>query len=156
MSMIWVGHRRGEAAARELLEDPDGIDELLESDDDLASVDLDKAWHGLHWLLSRGDAPLGEAIFGGEEIGEDLGYGPSRLLSPEHVSQVADALGGLGPDELRRRFDPVAMSAEQVYPSSIWHEPGVLDDYVLPAFARLRDFYAAAAAADEAVIQTIC
>jgi hypothetical protein len=40
--MIWVGYRRVEAAARQLLADPDGIDELLESDDDVGSVDLDR------------------------------------------------------------------------------------------------------------------
>jgi hypothetical protein len=47
------------------------------------------------------------------------------------------------------------MMREQVYPT-IWQEPDIFDGYLLPAFVRLRDFYAAAAAADEAVIQTLC
>ncbi len=155
MGMIWVGYRREETTARQLLETPDGIDELLDSDDDVASVDLDKAWHGLHWLLSQDDAPGEAAILGGEEIGEDLGYGPSRLLEPGEVKRVAAALAALEPGELRTRLDPAAMMREQVYPT-IWLEPDIYDGYLLPAFLRLRTFYAAAAAADEAVIQTLC
>jgi hypothetical protein len=43
-----VGYRRDATTARELLEDSERLDELLDSDDDETSVDLDKAWHGLH------------------------------------------------------------------------------------------------------------
>lgn len=155
MGMTWVGYRRDETTARELLADPDGIEELLESDDDISSVDLDKAWHGLHWLLVRSDAPLEEAVFGGEELGEDLGYGPSRLLLPNRVKHVASGLASLEADQLRTRLDRGAMSRDEVYPM-IWDEEDIFENYLAPAFAQLRDFYAAAAAAGEAVIQTIC
>ncbi len=47
-----MGFRCDAATARGLLEDPDGLDDLLEAEDDAMSVDLDKAWHGLHWLLT--------------------------------------------------------------------------------------------------------
>ena len=84
------GRLRGSHVAACLLPDLTSVlpvdpfeDELLESDDDNSSVDLDKVWHGLHWLLVRSDAPIDEAVFGGEELGDDLGYGPSRLLSAE-------------------------------------------------------------------------
>jgi hypothetical protein len=153
--MIWVGYRRDEKTARELLADEEGLDSLLESDDDTSSVDLDKAWHGLYWLLVRGDAPLDEAVFGGEELGEDLGYGPGRLLLSDRVKHVASALALLSTDELGTRLDPVAMARDEVYPG-IWDEEDIFDTYLAPAFTRLRDFYTAAADADEAVIQTIC
>jgi len=49
------------------------------------SVSLDKAWHGLHYLLcgalEPAPGPLGQAVFGGTEIGEDQGYGPARYFS---------------------------------------------------------------------------
>ena len=49
------------------------------------SVSLDKAWHGLHYLLcgalEPAPGPLGQAVFGGTEIGEDPGYGPARYFS---------------------------------------------------------------------------
>lgn len=42
-------------------------------------LDIHKSWHGLHWLLCQdardGPEPLKHAVLGGEEIGEDLGYG---------------------------------------------------------------------------------
>ena len=159
MGMIWVGYRREEEAARRILEDADLVDELLESDDDVTSVDLDKAWHGIHWLLTGSAGPgtevVSSAIFGGEPLGEDLGYGPGRLLSAQSVAAVAAALQGLEPSALRQRMNPPAMDDAGVYPA-IWHETDVFDTYLAPAFDRLRTFYSAAARSGEAVIQTVC
>jgi hypothetical protein len=49
------------------------------------SVSLDKAWHGLHYLLcgklEPAPGPLGQAVFGGSEIGENRGYGPERYFA---------------------------------------------------------------------------
>jgi len=49
-------------------------------------LDIQKAWHGLHYLLCvqpwDGDLPLRNAVLGGSEIGPDLGYGPPVRLSP--------------------------------------------------------------------------
>lgn len=159
MGMIWVAYRRSADAAREFLEDADSMDELLESDDDETSVDLDKAWHGIHWLLTGSAEPTAEvaseAIFGGEPIGEDLGYGPGRLLSAAGVGAVAARLRELEPDTLRARMDPAAMEDAGIYPL-IWDEDDVFDTYLAPAFENLRAFYSTAAQSGEAVIQTIC
>ena len=159
MGMIWVGYRRDAAVARQLLEDPEQFGELLESDDEETSVDLDKAWHGIHWLLTGSADPtaetLSDAILGGEGIGEDLGYGPGRLLAAARGGAVAEALDGIDLAALRTRMDPAAMEANEVYPS-IWDEDDVFDTYLAPAFEGLRAFYSAAAASNEAVIQTLC
>jgi hypothetical protein len=154
MSMTWVGHRSDEATARALLADPEPADELFEAASE-SSVDIEKAWHGLHWMLAQGGSPFDEAILGGEAIGQDLGYGPSRLLAPGRVRLVAEALEGMSSQDLGDRFDAVAMTADQVYPF-VWDEDGVFDAFLAPAFGELRDFYLAAAGAGEAVIQTIC
>src|ERR1700761_9537434 len=73
------------------------------------SIDLDKAWHGIHWLLTGdswgGEAPLALAIVGGEDIGPDLGYGPARVVTPEQAQAVAAALSDLTDEELARRYD---------------------------------------------------
>ena len=159
MGMIWVGYRRDDLTARQILEDPEQLDELLDSDDDENSVDIDKAWHALHWLLNDNGHPtddsLSETIFGGESIGEDLGYGPGRLLPADRVRAVARALGQIELNSLRTRMDARAMESAEIYPM-IWDEDDVFDSYLAPAYERLRKFYAAAAAADQAVIQTIC
>jgi len=64
-----------------LLEDPEKLVELLYPDDDSDppnSTDVDKAWHGLHYLLTGeaegGEEPLSLAILEGTEIGPELDF----------------------------------------------------------------------------------
>src|SRR5262249_47562522 len=56
------------------------------------SVSIDKAWHGLHYLLcgapEPAPGPLGQAVFGGTEIGEDQGYGPARYFTVPPVPEI--------------------------------------------------------------------
>ena len=159
VGMIWVGYRRNADDARRFLEDTEMLEELLESDDDDTSVDLDKAWHGVHWLLTGSSEPttavVSSAIFGGEPIGEDLGYGPGRLLAPPAVAALASTLAEVDVDNLRDRLDPSAMTTAEVYPN-VWHEDDIFETYLAPTIGQLQAFYLAAAEADQAVIQTIC
>lgn len=57
------------------------------------SVELQQAWHILHFLFcgvaDEGDWPAGFLLSGGEEVGADHGYGPARLLAPELSREVA-------------------------------------------------------------------
>jgi hypothetical protein len=77
-----------------------------------------------------------------------------RLLSPHRVQAVARSLAGIDTASLGSRMDAQAMEAAEVYPM-IWDESDVFDSYLAPLYEDLRGFYAAAAAADEAVIQAI-
>src|ERR1043166_1734378 len=56
-------------------------------------LDLEKSWHGLHYLLAQDptktQAGAGQAILGGKEVGKDVGYGPARILSPKEVAAIA-------------------------------------------------------------------
>ena len=85
----------------------------------------EKAWHGLHYLLtgSSGESglPLGFLLEGGREVGEDMGYGSPRLFEPAEVQQLNTALAPITDDELWSRFDAEAMEAESIYPC-IWDE----------------------------------
>lgn len=82
-------------------------------------IDLDKLWHAIHFLLSgvvfTDELPEG-FIFGGIEVSEDLGYGPIRMLRPNDVIGIADLLKSLGPDVFMQRFDPKAMTKQDIYP----------------------------------------
>ncbi len=125
--------------------------ELLDADE---SEYLDKAWHGLHFLLC-GDAwgavgVLGEALMGGASIGEDGGYGPARYLDPQRAAAVHAALSAVDVDELREGFDPEAFQAAEVYPQ-IWDEEDAVD-YPLGYLEAVRGVYAAAAAAGHGVL----
>jgi len=49
------------------------------------SLDIDKAWHSIHFLLTGAAWEADGLIFGGTEIGEDgddWGYGPPRGFRP--------------------------------------------------------------------------
>ncbi|HWG42266.1 MAG TPA: YfbM family protein [Gemmataceae bacterium] len=112
------------------------------------SVHLEKAWHGLHFLLTgsagESDVPLGFLLEGGQEVGEDDGYGAPRLFQPGEVQQINAALAPISDDELWSRFDPELMEAESIYPC-IWdEEEDELRDEYLTYFHELKQVVAQA------------
>ncbi|PSK67919.1 hypothetical protein B0E53_00190 [Micromonospora sp. MH33] len=165
MGMVLIGRRVSAEELAALRADPTAVDALLYGDlnDDEAEMpepelDLDKAWHGIHYLLTGTDWQIGEgagaAILGGAEIGQDGGYGPPRLLDQDTVRAVATALDALDVEVLRARFDPDAMSAAEIYPD-IWTNGTDELDYLMSHYTELRRFYHAAAANDQAVLLVI-
>jgi Domain of unknown function (DUF1877) len=120
-------------------------------------LELDKAWHGLHYVLSgtveieAGASPLSQVVLGGTEIGEDFsGYGAARSFTAAEVSELAAALAGVDEDEVMERFDPERMAALQIYPFG-WDDP---DDreWLLESLRDLRRFYGDAAANGRAIV----
>ena len=123
------------------------------------TVDLDKAWHGIHYLLTGtadgGDGPASFLLAGGESIGDiEVGYGPARALTAAQVQAFHQALSSITPEDLRSRFDPAEMQALKIYPD-IWDRDPTEDDtlgYCLDHFAVLRTFVAATAAKGQALV----
>lgn len=161
--MVLIGRRLSAEELAAVRADADVVEALLygDLDDDQAEMpepelDLDKAWHGIHYLLTgtvwEAGEGAGAAILGGAEVGEDGGYGPARLLDPEAVRAVAGGLDGLTVDALRARFDPAAMKAADIYPDVWSNGTDEFDDYLAPHFAELCRFYRAAAANGQAVL----
>jgi len=125
----------------------------------LSATDIDKAWHGLHYLLTGtaygGALPLADAILGGEEFGEEMDYGPARLLAAPKVAAIAEALAALGPEQLKARYNPQDMDAKQIYPA-IWEGDGDTGfDYLLDYFYTLQAYFAGVAGQGKAVITWI-
>ena len=161
------------------LSSTEALERLLYPDDDQGTreVDVDKAWHGIHWLLTgspddrppaarkrglfRRGAPEPDpagaewlAVLSGEPVGYDNGYGPARLLRPEQVAAVAEVLAPLDRDALGGRVDLLAMEAAELYPG-IWDAEDVYEEYLGPSYEVLRDFYVRAAADGAAVLLAI-
>jgi hypothetical protein len=121
-----------------------------------AILEMDKAWHGIHYLLT-GDpwstrGTLGQAILGGSEFGSDIGYGPARYLNPHQVSEIATALKNLPIDQFKKRYDPRAMMKAEIYPT-IWEredQEGL--KWLADGFVQLVEFYNRAAAQGKGVI----
>lgn len=96
------------------------------ADSPAPQCDLDKSWHGLHYLLSgkAEDAPLprGFIFAGGEPIETvETCYGPPCWFAPEVVQQIHAALAPITDDELWSRFDPAVLDEASIYPM-IWDE----------------------------------
>jgi len=150
MSMICCLIDVDEAQINELLANPDGVDAFVEEwfeGEEIRGIDLDKAWHAIHFLLTEsaweGEEPLCYLVKSGEEIGdEDVGYCPARALRPNQIADWADALSAISSDDLRKRFDPEAMMKAEIYPE-IWdrapEDDGILG-YLLEHYEALRSF----------------
>jgi uncharacterized protein DUF1877 len=86
--------------------------------------DLDKAWHGIHFLLTGtaqdGEPPLNFLVAGGQPVGDiEIGYRPARVYPAAETRQIAAALAGVTDAQVRDRYDPARMRREEVYPD-IW------------------------------------
>lgn len=127
-------------------------EEWLGDPSELNAHSLDKAWHGLHYLLTgvAGDAPgaLGQVVMGGKPLSsDDMGYGPARYLTADEVKAIAKALKAVTADDLRARFDGKRMDQDGVYPH-IWERDGASAQAdILEHFERVKSYYARAAKA---------
>lgn len=121
-----------------------------------AALSLDKAWHGVHFLLcgevEPGGALLSHAVLGGVELGEDegfSGYGPPRYFTAAQVAELSQALSRPELEsEAAARFDVQRMSQLNIYPG--WQSSDA--EWVMDAFRRLRGFYSDAAVKGRAII----
>jgi hypothetical protein len=124
---------------------PDPTPALTLSSDEGEVLDLDKAWHGIHYLLTgtawEGDPPLNFLVTGGREVGiEEVGIGPARTLTSAETRDVADALARITDEELRARFAPSEMMRLEIYPE-IWDRDPATDDtlgYLMEYVGQLR------------------
>jgi Domain of unknown function (DUF1877) len=118
-------------------------------------LSLDKAWHGVHYVLSGSvepdDSLLGQAVLGGTEIGEDFsGYGAARCFTAGQVEALAALLADPhAEEEASDRYDPQRMTELHIYPFG-WDSGG--RQWILESFRKLRGFYSDAAANGRAVV----
>lgn len=125
------------------------------------TLSLEKAWHGVHYVLTGSAEPgttlRSQAVLGGVELGGDpegfAGYGPARYFRAAQVRELSEVLSRPEVEtEAAARFDSARMSELEIYPG--WS--GEQDkDWVMEAFRSLRDFYASAAAKGRAVVTSL-
>jgi len=162
MSMIGyflaVKPERGEELAHDPAAVGTFVHEAIEDQDELGQdfLDLDKSWQAIHFLLTGdvegGDAPLAWAVLAPTTIGEDLGYGPARLLSPDEVTEVSKALAPITADKMKRRFNKETLNERNVYPNA-WRADDA--DYIAENFTQLKKLYESAARRRMSIVQWI-
>ncbi len=122
-----------------------------------AEFDVDKAWHGIHFLLTgsawEGSGPEAFIVAGGTEIGDiDVGYGPAREFRSKDVHAIAERLKTIDKGSLEKRFDKKTFIEEEIYPE-IWdEEPEDCFGYLLEYFEMLKQFIIKAAEDNKALI----
>jgi hypothetical protein len=133
--MSMVGHYLVVTASEleKLYSDPDSVEKFLFEEKDYDGVYIDKAWHAIHFTLTGsvwdGDPPLANVVMGGEPIGEDLGWGPARVLSVNQVADAYLALEDIPVSKFRTMCNVGMLEKNDIYPS-IWHEGESAVDYV--------------------------
>jgi len=126
-------------------------------------TDIDKAWHGIHYLLTGtadgGERPWSFLVSGGREVGDvDVGYGPARVFTAAETRTIHDALATLSEDALRSRFNPADMTAKDIYPE-IWNRDPEEDDtlgYLIEYFRQLRRFLQQASDSEVGIVVVLC
>lgn len=124
--------------------------DLVIVDNECVASDLDKAWHGIYYLLTGkaegGDSPLNFLQEGGTEIPDiDVGYGNARAYRAAETREILDALRRIGEEELVDRYNPKDMLAQGIYPN-IWLRDSKEEtlDYLIESIGILRGFLAQA------------
>jgi hypothetical protein len=118
------------------------------------AVSLEKAWHGLHYLLTgevwEGTGPLAFLLAGGEPLDGD--EEATRWFTPEETRAIHQALSGVSDHVLWSRFDADEMEQQEIYPG-IWDEDEEdLKDEYLTYFRELKQVVAAAAQSGRGLI----
>ncbi|MCG8686362.1 MAG: YfbM family protein [Desulfobacterales bacterium] len=120
-------------------------------------IDVDKAWHGIHYLLTGkvwdASGPEAFIVSGGIEIGDvDVGYGPSRAFKSKEVKKIARRLRDIEKNKLIESCDKNNFSENEIYPE-IWdEEPESCFGYILEHFEALKHFVSEAAEDGKALI----
>lgn len=167
MGMYMQLRRCSAARLAELRAQPDLVAEFIQPEDyeslpEGEVINLDKAWHAIHFLLSGNTDPAlppQGSLFAGEELGEDFGYGPARVLTPSDVRAFADYLSSKPDDFVEQTIDFKALREADVYPD-IWDRDDLEEveeeiEYVAEYFRVLKTFMRKAADAGEAAVVQI-
>lgn len=107
--------------------------------------DVDKAWHGIHFLLcddpTSGDGVLSFIMDGGRFIGRvDVGYGPARAFKKNELEEIYGAIEKIQASDLKKKCDKKKFESNNIYPF-IWDEPeDECFGYLLSYFEKLKLF----------------
>lgn len=146
MSMIGNFLQLSPEELRSLIADPPSVESFIypNGEENESNIDVDKAWHGIHYLLAGdpwdGEPPLGNVVLGGTKIGGDVGYGPAHYLTSDEVQAVASALKDITPERFHARYVASELSKNEIYPE-IWDSPDDARRYLTSWYEMLRDYY---------------
>lgn len=165
MGVIWQARLAPDERAAAMIADVDGAWDWLEADEldwdtimaraDKTQVhvdepiDLDKSWHGLHFLLTGSAEATGEPL--SMLLNAYPKAEPDNPQSPFHLPAAAmaafhEAISALGDATILDRLDPQAMQEADIYVASVFAaDPAMARDYLAENLSILRRLAALAA-----------
>ena len=82
-------------------------------------ITLDKSWQIIHYVLTGTEwdasTTLGKAILGGTEYGDDVGYGPARLLEASDVIEISGELEKITLDDFIKLLKSRSYKNAEIY-----------------------------------------
>ena len=126
------------------------------------SIDLGRAWHAIHFLITgmaeEGKTPLDFLLAGGEEIAEvDVGNGPARAFDAAKTAAIAEAFSEISDEDVRSRYDADKMVDLEIYPE-IWQEVDEEAEHItniLEKFSSLRTLLESAQEASTGILISV-
>ena len=120
--------------------------ELLQSERGDDWTDIDKAWHGIHFLLntsaSEGEPPLDFLLRGGAILLEQdwkaivgIGLPDMRVFSIPEVNEISTRLSSISDRDFRAQYNPDALSSNKVYPWN-WETRESFGSWLLARYLR--------------------
>ena len=121
------------------------------------TLDLDKAWDGIDFLLSNGKKDAGICrllTMKSVEIHEEIGYGKPRVFHARQVQEFNSFLETVSAEALQQRYDPQEMTRANLYPKGIWNswDRDEALDYVTAHYTALQSFIRETAQLNQGVI----
>ena len=107
------------------------------------ALDLQKSWHMLHYLFTGSiddTRSHGAALLSGEELGEDIGYGPVRLHGEKATAEFARFLESVDLEGRLARMNVAEMANAGVYSMPDGDEEDGIRDEIGYYFPQLRDY----------------
>jgi hypothetical protein len=160
MSMICSIYAAKEDDLQRYNGNADDLFDFFEESED--TIDLDKAWHAIHFLLTgsawEGEPPKNFIVGGGTPIEDsDGGYGEARFFTKDEVAAISSALSELPVDRLLARYDGKGLADADIYPS-IWARPDEQDenrDYIRENYSELQSYISGLANRGSSMIVSI-
>ena len=142
-----------------VLEDPTQLAEVIQQC--VASCYLDKAWHGIQYLLT-GEAygvfpPPGNVICGGAylRVPTDDDDDPPFVFDPVEVEEIFAGMQAILQADLAANYNPSDMEAKMIYPA-IWLRDGQEAlNYLLYYYEDLVELFQIASQGQHAVVGII-
>ena len=121
-------------------------------------LELEKVWHLLHFGMTGntwgGDWPL-NFLLTGKEIGEDMGYGPSRLHASAKVAEISNAMSEISFGQSLDAIGAEALFAAEIYPVSKQEPYESWRDFGQQAFEDVKAFLRQAADSHHSLLITL-